>query len=91
MPGRTAQRHGQDEHEPAPQAFFLAFGGRDPGFELRFWVKVKKQNAAQISSDLNHWIAGALSEHGLAPVVRHHQPHPDAAGPSNPRVVPPDK
>jgi potassium-dependent mechanosensitive channel len=74
----TAQRHGQVEHEPAPQAPFLAFGEKELRFELRFWVDVKKHNAAQITSDLHHMIAGALSEHGLAPAVPHHEPAPKA-------------
>ena len=87
----TAQRHGQVEREPAPQAPFLAFGEKGLGFELRFWVDVKKHNAAQITSDLHHMIAGALAEHGLGPAVTPREPHLDAADPAMAQVVAVDK
>jgi potassium-dependent mechanosensitive channel len=87
----TAQRHGQVEREPAPQAPFLAFGEKELDFELRFWVDLKKHNAAQITSDLHHMIAGALAEHGLTPAVSNDEPHLSAAGPSKVQDILSDK
>jgi hypothetical protein len=54
-------------------------------------VDVKKHNAAQITSDLHHMIAGALAEHGLAPAAPHHEPRLNPAGPSKAQVTPSDK
>jgi len=87
----TAQRHGLVEREPAPQAPFLEFGDKELGFELRFWVDVKKHNAAQITSDLHHMVAGALAEHGLKPALPSPDPRLDSAGRMQAQVMSADK
>ncbi len=60
-----AERHGLVQKEPKPQVLFTEFGDSALTFELRFWVDVRHHNAAQVSSDLRHMIAGTFAEHGI--------------------------
>ncbi len=87
----TARRHGLVEREPAPEVLFLEFGDNALGFELRFWVDVKRHNAAQIASDLHHMIAGTLAEHGLEMAFPQRDIHLDAARPVKVQIVPVDQ
>ena len=61
----VADRHGLVEKEPKPQILFTEFGDSALVFELRYWVHVLKQNAAQIGSDLRHMIATTFDEQGV--------------------------
>jgi small-conductance mechanosensitive channel len=61
----VADRHGLVQKDPKPQVLFVAFGDSTLNFELRYWVNVVKNNAAQIGSDLRHMIATVFSESGI--------------------------
>jgi small-conductance mechanosensitive channel len=80
-------RHGQIEPSPAPQVLFVDFGPSALVFEVRFWLNVLKTNAAQVSSDLRHMIAGAFSENGIVIAFPQSDVHLDAARPLQVEVV----
>jgi potassium-dependent mechanosensitive channel len=61
----VAERHGLVQKDPKPQVLFTDFGENALNFELRYWVDVQKNNAAQIGSDLRHMLAGAFTESGI--------------------------
>ena len=93
----VADRHGLVQKDPKPQVLFVAFGDSTLNFELRYWVNVVKNNAAQIGSDLRHMIATVFSESGIVMAfpqrdirlasgdplqVQLLEPRPAASGPS---------
>jgi len=61
----VADRHGLVQKDPKPQVLFVEFGDSTLNFELRYWVNVLKNNAAQIGSDLRHMIASVFTESGV--------------------------
>ena len=83
----TAARHGLILTEPVPQVLFQEFGDNALTFELRYWVDVQKQNAAQIASDLRHMIAGAFAQHGISISYPQRDIHLDSAHPLQIEVI----
>jgi small-conductance mechanosensitive channel len=62
----VAERHGLVQKEPKPQVLFLDFGESTLQFELRYWVNVLADNAAQIGSDLRHMISNEFAANGIS-------------------------
>ena len=85
----VAERHGVVQKEPKPQVIFTQFGDNALSFDLLFWVDVSKHNAAQVSSDLRHMIAGSFAEHGIIMAFPQRDLHLDTAAPLQIQMVPP--
>ncbi len=62
----TADRHGLILKEPRPTILFKDFEDGGFAFEIRYWLEVGKQSAAQVASDLRHMIAVAFAENRIA-------------------------
>jgi potassium-dependent mechanosensitive channel len=77
----VAARHGLVCKEPEPQVFFMDFADSALTFELRYWVDVMKNNAAQVGSDLRHMINGAFNENGIVMAFPQRDVHLDALHP----------
>jgi potassium efflux system protein len=60
---------------------FVDFAASSLNFELRYWVDVMKNNAAQIGSDLRHMIAGTFAESGIVIAFPQQDVHLDASRP----------
>lgn len=86
----TVERHGLVEKDPTPQVLFQGFGDSALEFELRYWVNVLLHNAAQVSSDLRHMIAGAFAEHGIVMAFPQRDLHLDTARPLQIQMLPPE-
>jgi small-conductance mechanosensitive channel len=84
----VAERHGLVPKEPKPQVMFTEFGDSALTFELRFWVDVLQHNAAQVSSDLRHMIAGTFGENGIVISFPQRDVHLTTEKPIAVRVVP---
>jgi small-conductance mechanosensitive channel/cytochrome c556 len=84
----AAERHGLVQKEPKPQVMFTEFGDSALTFELRFWVDVLQHNAAQVSSDLRHMIAGTFGENGIVISFPQRDVHLTTDKPIAVRVVP---
>jgi small-conductance mechanosensitive channel len=84
----VAERHGLVQKEPKPQVMFTEFGDSALTFELRFWVDVLQHNAAQVSSDLRHMIAGTFGENGIVISFPQRDVHLTTEKPIAVRVVP---
>ena len=87
--GEIADRHSQVAQLPKPQVFFTSFGNSALDFELRFWVDVLKDNAAQISSDLRHMIAESFVEQGVVIAFPQRDVHFDVNRPLQVQMVTP--
>jgi small-conductance mechanosensitive channel len=85
----VAERHGLVEKEPKPQVLFTEFADSTLNFELRFWVDVSRNNAAQVSSDLRMMIAGSLAENNIVIAFPQRDLHLHAAGPIPVEILPP--
>jgi potassium-dependent mechanosensitive channel len=77
----VVERHGLVQKDPAPQIFFQEFGDNALQFELRYWVDVRKHNAAQVGSDLRHMIATSFADRGLVIAFPQRDVHLDSARP----------
>lgn len=86
----AVDRHGLIHKDPKPQVLFVDFGDSALNFEVRYWVDVMKNNAAQIGSDLRHMIAGAFAESGIVMAFPQRDVHLDASRPLPVQVVQPE-
>lgn len=84
----VADRHGLVQKDPKPIVLFTQFGDSTLTFDLLFWVDVLKCNAAQISSDLRHMIAGQFAEHGIVMAFPQRDVHLDTAKPLQVHLMP---
>jgi potassium-dependent mechanosensitive channel len=85
----VADRHGLVQKDPQPQVLFTEFGESALNFELRYWVDVMKNNAAQIGSDLRHMINGTFNENGIVIAFPQQDVHLDATRPLPVQMVDP--
>jgi potassium-dependent mechanosensitive channel len=85
----VADRHGLVCTDPKPLVLFADFGASTLNFELRYWVDVMKNNAAQIGSDLRHMIAGGFAENGIVIAFPQQDVHLDASRPLQVEMVQP--
>jgi len=86
----AADRHGLIHKDPKPQVLFVDFGESALNFEVRYWVDVMKNNAAQIGSDLRHMVASAFAESGIVMAFPQRDVHLDASRPFPVQVVQPE-
>jgi small-conductance mechanosensitive channel len=87
--GEVAERHGLVEKDPKPQVYFTNFADSALTFELRFWVDVIRNNAAQVGSDLRLMIAGAFAENQITIAFPQRDIHLHAPGGIPVQIVPP--
>jgi small-conductance mechanosensitive channel len=84
----VADRHGLVQKEPKPQVLFQEFADSSLQFELRYWVNVLANNAAQIGSDLRHMISNEFTEKGVVIAFPQRDVHLSAPQPLPVQIVP---